>query len=59
MIEWVATLRLEVANVATPEAFVLPVPSVVAPSLNVTVSPLGMEPVPGEVTVTLAVNVTD
>ena len=59
MIEWVATLRLEVANVATPEEFVLPEPSVVAPSLNVTVSPLGIVPTPGELIVTVAVNVTD
>ena len=58
MIECVETLRLEVETVATPEAFVVPVPSEVAPSLNVTVSPLGTVPVPGELTVTVAVNVT-
>ena len=57
--EWLATLRAEVESVATPEAFVLPVPRVVAPSLNVTVSPLGTLPVPGELMVTVAVNVTD
>src|SRR5712692_2787565 len=56
---WLATLRAEVENVATPEAFVVPVPNVVAPSLNVTVSPLATLPVPGELTVTVAVNVTD
>ena len=57
--EWLATLRTEVESVAMPEVFVLPVPSVVAPSLNVTVPPLGTLPVPGELMVTLAVNVTD
>ncbi len=56
---WLATLRAEVENVATPEAFVVPVPNVVAPSLNVTISPLATLPVPGELTVTVAVNVTD
>ena len=56
---WLATTRVEVENVATPEAFVVPVPNVVAPSLNVTVSPLATLPVPGELTVTVAVNVTD
>src|SRR5260370_40815005 len=56
---WLATPRVEVENVATPEAFVVPVPNVVAPSLNVTVSPLATLPVPGELTVTVAVNVTD
>ena len=35
----------------------MPVPSVVAPSMNVTV-PLGV-PAPGATTVTVAVNVTD
>ena len=54
-----ATLRAEVANVATPEAFVNPVPRVLGPSLNVTVSPAGTVPTPGELTVTVAVNVTD
>src|SRR5260370_21933694 len=56
---WLATTRVEVENVATPEVFVVPVPSVVAPSLNVTISPLATLPVPGELTVTVAVNVTD
>ena len=54
-----ATLKAEVVNVATPEAFVNPVPSVVAPSLNVTVSPAGIVPTPGAVTLVVEVNVTD
>ena len=52
-------VSVEVANVATPEAFVVPVPIEVAPSLKVTLSPVGIVPVPGELTVTVAVNVTD
>jgi hypothetical protein len=35
-------VRLETARVATPDAFRLPVPRVVAPSLNVTVPPFGV-----------------
>jgi len=59
VIEWVATLNVEVVKVATPEAFVVAVPNIVAPSLNVTVSPAGIVPTPGELTVTVAVKVTD
>ena len=50
------TLSVEVANVATPLASSVPVPKVVAPSLNVTV-PAGV-PVPGAVALTVAVKVT-
>ena len=50
---WVPTLNDEIGNVATPEAFSVTVPRVVAPSLNVTV-PVG---VPIE-EVTIDVNVT-
>ena len=46
----------EVLYVACPEPFRVPVPSVVAPSLNVTV-PVGV-PVP-ELGATVAVNITD
>src|SRR5438132_6220268 len=57
---WLAARRVLVLKVAvvTP-ALVdsVPVPSVAAPSLKVTV-PLG-EPAPGAVTLTVAVNVTD
>ena len=45
------------ANVATPLPLSVPVPSVVAPSLKVTV-PVGV-PEPGAVAVTVAVKVTD
>ena len=45
----------DVLNMAVPELSV-PVPSVVAPSLNVTV-PVGV-PEPGEFAITVAVNVT-
>ena len=47
----------EVVNVACPEPFSVPVPSVVVPSLNVTV-PVGV-PEPGEAAATVAVKVTD
>ena len=50
---WVATDSAGVVKVATPLPLSVPVPSVVAPSLNVTV-PLGV-PAPE---VTVAVNVT-
>ena len=46
-------------KVATPEAIVVPVPSVAAPSRNVTVSPDAAVPLPGADAVTVAVNVTD
>ena len=55
VIEWVPTVSAVVANVAIAEPFSVPVPSVLAPSLNVTV-PVG---VPAEVDVTVAVNITD
>lgn len=51
-----ATVSAEVENVADPPLRV-PVPSVVAPSLNVTV-PVGV-PLPGATTAMVAVNVTD
>lgn len=55
MIEWLATAKPDVVRVATPPPLSVPVPSVVAPSLNVTV-PVGVDvPDPG---VTVAVNVT-
>ena len=57
MIEWVATASADVANVATPEAFRVLVPSTVVPSLNVTV-PDG-DPAPGDFALTVDVNVTD
>ena len=50
------TLKPDVLNVATPDTFSAPVPSVVAPSLNVTV-PVAV-PVAGATTLTVAVNVT-
>jgi hypothetical protein len=49
------TASVEVVNVATPEPFSIPVPSVAAPSMNVTL-PVGVTPPAGGVTV--AVNVT-
>jgi len=54
VIECEATESAAVANVATPDPLSVPVPSVVAPSLNVTV-PVGVPPLP----VTVAVKVTD
>jgi hypothetical protein len=53
----VATDNDEIPNVATPAPFNGPVPSTVAPSLNVTV-PVGA-PLPGATAATVAVNVTD
>ena len=47
----------EVLKVATPDPFRAPVPNVVVPSLKVTV-PVGV-PVPGKVTIDVAVKVTD
>ena len=52
-----ATANVLVVSVATPEAFKVPVPSDVAPSKN-SALPAGA-PVPGQLTVTVAVNVTD
>jgi hypothetical protein len=45
-------------KVATPEALRVPVPNVVAPSLKVTV-PVGVPVEEGELSVTVAVKVTD
>ena len=55
--EWPPTDNADVLNVATPEPFSVPVPSVVEPSMNVTV-PVGV-PEPGALAVTVDVNVTD
>jgi hypothetical protein len=55
VIEWLPVASALVVNVAAAEAFNAPVPSVVAPSLNVTL-PVG---VPAIVEVIVAVNVTD
>ena len=54
MIECVPPATLLVVSVAIADAFRLPVPSDVVPSMNVT-EPVGM---PGAVEVTVAVNVT-
>ena len=51
------TDKVEVLKVATPDPFSVPVPSVVAPSLKVTV-PVGV-PLPLPLAATVAVNVTD
>lgn len=56
MIECEATESEVVEKVATPEPFIALVPSVAAPSLNVTV-PVGT-PVPGLSALAVAVNVT-
>jgi hypothetical protein len=57
VIECTPTVSDEVANVAWPEPFNVPVPIVAAPSLNVT-EPVGV-PAPGATAATVAVNVTD
>ena len=54
--EWLPRARVEVENVACPEAFRVFVLSVLVPSLNVTL-PVGTA-VPGEFAVTVAVKVT-
>ena len=54
---WLPTDKVVVLKVATPEAFSVPVPRTVVPSLNETV-PEGV-PTPGELAVTVPVNVTD
>jgi hypothetical protein len=54
---WVAVLGVDVLKVATPLPFSVPGPSVVTPSLNVTV-PVGV-PLPPLLAATAAVNVTD
>jgi hypothetical protein len=56
VIECEPTDNPEVLSVAKPEEFTVPVPNVVAPSLNVTV-PVGV-PVAGATTLTVAVKVT-
>src|SRR5438477_12438220 len=50
--------REEIVKVAMPDAFVFAVPSMLAPSLNVPVSPPGGFPAPGDTAATVAVNVT-
>ena len=57
VIEWLPTASAEVTNVAIPEPSKVPVPSIVEPSMNVTV-PVGI-PEPGASPVTVAVNVID
>lgn len=57
VIECEPTTRLDVLNVANPEALKVLVPRVVAPSLKATV-PVGV-PVPGGTTMTVAVKVSD
>ena len=57
VMEWVPAVKEAVIYVACPLAFNVPVPSVVVPSLKVTV-PVGV-PAPGGFTLTVAVNVTD
>jgi hypothetical protein len=56
--EWAPRPSEEELNVATPETFTVPMPSVLAPSLKVTLSPvpevMGVPPL-----LTVAVNVTD
>jgi hypothetical protein len=47
-----------VVKLATPDPFVVPVPSVVPKSMNVTVSPEPAVPLPGKFAFTVAVNVT-
>ena len=55
--KWLPIASTEVVNVAIPEPSKVPVPSVVNPSMNVTV-PVGI-PEPGASEMTVAVNVTD
>src|SRR6266567_3589136 len=56
----VPTVKLEMLKVAWPEEFTDPVPSVLPPSLKVTVPLRAAAPVePGGVTLTVAVKVTD
>jgi len=54
---WLPLERVEVENVATPAPFSVPMPSVVAPSLKVTV-PVGL-PEPGDTAKIVAVKETD
>lgn len=58
VIECEATESKEVLKVATPEPFSGPVPNVFVPSLKVTV-PVGVPVLPVELSVTVAVNVTE
>ena len=57
---WVATLSEDVESVATPLAFTATLPSVLAPSRNVTL-PVGVAPNAGQTAAgqTVAVKVTD
>ena len=55
MTECCPTAKLDVANVATPEAFSVPVPNAVAPSMNVTVPVGAVDPL----VVTVVVNITE
>jgi hypothetical protein len=55
--EWLATDKTEVMNVAWSLLLRVPVPSMVVPSLKVTV-PVGV-PAPGDTALTLAVKVSD
>jgi hypothetical protein len=55
--EWLPSASTDVAKVATPELFNVPVPRVVEPSMNMT-EPVEV-PEPGVFAETVAVNVTD
>ena len=57
MMEWLPLFKFEIESVAWPEAFKDLEPSVLLPSLNAT-EPVGTA-VPGAVTTTVAVKVTD
>jgi hypothetical protein len=59
VMEWFPSVSAVVEYVATPVLSVVLVPKVADPSLKVTTDPSGTGPAPGEVTVTVAVNVTD
>ena len=58
VMEWFPSVSVVVENVATPMLSVVPVPKVADPSLKVITDPSGTAPAPGEVTATVAVNVT-
>ena len=57
VIEWLPLFKFETERVACPDAFKVLEPSVLVPSLKVTV-PVGTA-VPGALATTVAVNVTD
>ena len=57
VMEWLPLFKFEIEKVACPDAFKVPEPSVLLPSLKVTV-PAGTA-VPGAPATTVAVNVTD